>query len=123
MPRKILVVDDSIVARRQIIEAIKDHDTEVIEAANGEEGLLRFKADPTFTLVISDVNMPVMDGLEMAGAIRKLNQNAKIPILVVTTESTPDQIDRGKAVEVTGWLVKPFNPNHLQAAVKKALGR
>ena len=123
MPRKILVVDDSVVARRQIIEAIKDSDFDIVEASNGDEGLLRFKSDPSIALVISDVNMPVMDGIEMVAAIRTLQQNANVPIVMVTTESTPDQIDRGKAAGVTGWLVKPFNPNHLKAAIKKATGR
>jgi two-component system chemotaxis response regulator CheY len=122
MPRKVLVVDDSVVARRQVVDAIKDGDVEIVEAANGEEGLLRFKSDPSFALVISDVNMPVMDGIDMAAAIRKLAKNASVPIVMVTTESTPDQIDRGTAAGVTGWLVKPFNPNHLKAAVRKALG-
>ncbi len=122
MARKILVVDDSVVARRQVVDAIKDSDAQVIEAANGDEGLLRFKSDPQIALVISDVNMPVMDGLEMAAAIRALPVNGQVPIVMVTTESTPDQIDRGKAAGVTGWIVKPFNPNHLQLAVRKALG-
>lgn len=121
MPRKVLVVDDSVVARRQVVDAIKDGDVEIVEAGNGEEGLLRFKTDPSFALVISDVNMPVMDGIDMAAAIRKLAQNGSVPIVMVTTESTPDQIDRGKTAGVTGWLVKPFNPNHLKAAVRKAL--
>ena len=123
MPRKILVVDDSVVARRQVVDAIKEGDFEFVEANNGDEGLLRFKSDASFVLVISDVNMPVMDGIDMVAAIRKLGLNAHVPVLMVTTESTPDQINRGKAAGVTGWLVKPFNPHHLQAAIKKALGR
>lgn len=118
MPQKILVVDDSITARRQVIEAIADSGFQTVEAANGEEGLLRFKTDPEIALIVSDVNMPVMDGIDMAAAIRQTG--AKVPIILVTTESTQEQIDRGKAAGITGWLVKPFNPNHLRLAVKKA---
>lgn len=121
MAHKILVVDDSIVARRQVIDAIKgDPDLQLIEAADGEQGLALFKANPDICLVISDVNMPVMDGLQMAKAILE-SSAGKVPVVMVTTESTPEQIAKGKACGIAGWMVKPFNPNHLQAAVKKAL--
>lgn len=120
--KKILVVDDSITARRQVLEAISDGGFKAIEASNGDEGLLRFKNDPEICLVISDLNMPELDGIEMAAAIRKLPQNGQVPILLVTTESTAEQMERGKAAGITGWLVKPFNPNHLKAAVRKAVG-
>ncbi len=122
MPKKILVVDDSITARRQVLEAIADTGFQAIEAANGDEGLLRFRTDSEICLVISDLNMPVLDGIEMAAAIRKLPQNGNVPIILVTTESTTEQLDRGKAAGITGWVVKPFNPNHLKAAVRKAVG-
>lgn len=122
MPKKILVVDDSITARRQVLEAISGLGFDTVEAANGDEGLLRFRAEPEICLVISDLNMPELDGIEMATAIRQLPQNGNVPIILVTTESTSEQVERGKATGITGWLVKPFNPNHLKAAVKKAVG-
>ncbi len=122
MSRKILVVDDSISARRQVVAAFAASEFQIVEAANGDEGVLRFKADADICLVISDLNMPVLDGIDMTAAIRKLPSNGHVPVILVTTEGTADQIERGKVAGITGWLVKPFNPNHLRAAVKKALG-
>ena len=122
MPKTILVVDDSLIARQQVRDAIGDLGFQLVDAANGEEGLQRFQTTPDVALVISDLNMPMMDGIEMAAAIRGLETGKTVPIVLVTTESTAGQIERSKAAGITGWLVKPFNPNHLKAAVRKATG-
>jgi two-component system, chemotaxis family, chemotaxis protein CheY len=122
MPKTILVVDDSMIARQQVIDATSDLGFELVEAANGAEGLSKFQTTPDVLLVISDLNMPVMDGIEMSAAIRALPTGQTVPIVLVTTESSAGQVERSKAAGITGWLVKPFNPNHLKAAVKKATG-
>src|SRR4051794_41844303 len=97
MAKTILVVDDSLIARQQVIDAVTGLGFDLVEAANGEEGLSRFQAAPETVLVISDLNMPMMDGIEMAAAIRALPSGGTVPIVLVTTESSVGQIERSKA--------------------------
>jgi two-component system chemotaxis response regulator CheY len=75
-----------------------------------------------FDLVLTDVNMPVMDGLSLTRELRQLPNYRFTPILVLTTEAGPDKKQEGRAAGATGWLVKPFNPDQLLATVKKVLG-
>jgi two-component system chemotaxis response regulator CheY len=94
---------------------------EVQQAADGREAL-QIAERQTFDLVITDVNMPVMDGLTLVRHLRNLPNYRGVPLLVLTTEATTERKLEGKAAGATGWLVKPFNPDRLLATVAKVLG-
>ncbi len=118
---KILAVDDSASMRQMVSFTLKGAGFDVVEAADGVEALGKAKSQ-TFDLVISDVNMPKMDGLTLIKELRKLPAFKFIPMLMLTTESTADKKQEGRAAGATGWIVKPFNPEQLLATIKKVLG-
>jgi len=120
MSRKILIVDDSATMRQQTRTLLQGAGFTILEAGNGQEGLTQAEGTAC-DLIIADVNMPVMNGIDMIGHIRKLPTYAKIPIFVLTTESSGDAVQRGKAAGATAWVVKPFKPETLLGAVKKVL--
>lgn len=103
---KILVVDDSGTVRDEVAGFLKNHGLDVATAVDGRDGL---KADSAIKLVVSDVNMPNMDGLTMAEKIRGELRNTTVNLVMLTTESNPSMKERGKAAGVKGWIVKPFN--------------
>jgi two-component system chemotaxis response regulator CheY len=120
MPQTVLVVDDSATMRQQTRTLLQTNGYTVVEAGNGAEGLEAAKG-AAVGLVIVDVNMPVMNGIEMIGKLRKMDKYDKTPIFVLTTESSGNVVTQGKAAGATAWIVKPFNPQILLAAVKKVL--
>ena len=91
-------------------------------AVDGKDGLTKLKADSQIKLVISDVNMPNMDGLDHGGKIRGELGNAGVNIIMLTTESDPRMKDRGKAAGVKGWIVKPFKGDAVIGGIKKMVG-
>ena len=117
---KVLVVDDSNSIRQMVSFTLKSAGFTTVEGKDGLEGLSKAKAE-TFDLVISDVNMPNMDGIELCQALRALPEFKFTPILMLTTESSADMKMRGKAAGATGWLVKPFNPEKLLATIKRVV--
>ena len=119
---KILVVDDSSTVRDEVAGFLKKHGLAVETAVDGKDGLAKIKANPGVRLVISDVNMPNMDGLTMAEKIRTELGNTKVRIVMLTTEDSPDMRDRGKAVGVTGWIVKPFKGDAVLGPFRKLCG-
>jgi len=118
---KILAVDDSASMRQMVSFTLKGAGFDVTEANDGVEALDKAKSDK-YDLVISDVNMPNMDGLTLVGELRKLGEFKFVPILLLTTESSGDKKKQGKAAGATGWIVKPFNPDQLLKTVNKVLG-
>jgi len=118
---KILAVDDSASMRQMVSFTLKGAGFDVVEAADGVEALGKAKGDK-FDLVISDVNMPNMDGLTLVAELRKLGDFKFTPILLLTTESSMEKKKEGKAAGATGWIVKPFNPDQLLKTVNKVLG-
>jgi two-component system, chemotaxis family, chemotaxis protein CheY len=106
---KILVVDDSGTVRDEVAGFLKTHGLDVATAVDGRDGLAKLKADSAIKLVVSDVNMPNMDGLTMAEKIRGELKNAAVNLIMLTTESSPSMKERGKAAGIKGWIVKPFN--------------
>jgi two-component system chemotaxis response regulator CheY len=94
---------------------------EVEEAADGQQALNKAKGGK-FNVVISDVNMPVMDGITLIKNLRAMPEYKFTPILMLTTESTSDKKQEGKSAGATGWIVKPFNPDQLLATIKKVIG-
>jgi two-component system chemotaxis response regulator CheY len=117
---KVLVVDDSNSIRDMVSFTLKSAGYETVEAKDGQDGLNKAQI-ATFDLVISDVNMPNMDGIELCQELRKLPSFKFTPILMLTTESSGDMKTRGKAAGATGWLVKPFNPEKLLATIKRVV--
>ena len=117
-----LTVDDSASIRLTTKVTLSNAGYSVTEAADGAEGLATAKGG-RFDLIVTDLNMPVMDGLTMIEELRKLPGQAGVPIIFLTTESDADLKARAKAAGATGWLTKPFDPEHLVKIVKKVLGR
>lgn len=119
---QILVVDDSATVRNEVSSFIKGHDMTVEVAVDGKDGLEKLKKDPSIKLIISDVNMPNMDGLTMVEKVRGELGNATVNIIMLTTESDPRMKQRGKAAGVKGWIVKPFKGDNVVASIKKLVG-
>ncbi len=118
---KILAVDDSASMRQMVAFTLKSAGHEVIEAVDGKNALDIAKKQ-SFNLVITDVNMPNMDGLTLTKELRGLPNFKFTPILILTTEAGGDKKVQGKAAGATGWLVKPFNPEQLLSTIKRVLG-
>jgi len=116
----VLVVDDSASLRNMVTFTLKQQGYEVVEAGDGKEALAKAQGKK-IDLVLSDVNMPVMDGITLCTELRKLPAFKFTPILMLTTESSGDMKQRGKAAGATGWLVKPFNPDSLMSTIKRVV--
>ncbi len=117
----ILAVDDSASMRQMVSFALKSAGHDVIEAEDGQQALELAKGK-SVNLVITDVNMPRMDGITLIRELRALPSYRFTPILLLTTESAPEKKQQGKEAGATGWLVKPFNPDQLLATINKVLG-
>lgn len=121
MAKTILAVDDSASIRQLVSFTLKSAGYDVIEAIDGMDGLEKAKAKP-ISLVITDQNMPRMDGMTLVKNLRALPQYKTAPILILTTESSDAMKAQGRAVGATGWLVKPFDPQKLLEVIKKVIG-
>ena len=121
MAKKILIVDDSASMRQMVNFTLAEEGYEVREAENGQEALDSMKGD-TPDLVITDINMPVMDGIELIKQIRAAGEFKFTPIIVLTTESEESKQNEGKQAGATAWLIKPFTPEKLTETVKKVAG-
>ncbi|MBP5283827.1 MAG: response regulator [Treponema sp.] len=119
--KKILAVDDSRSIRASITFILGQEGYEVTEAVDGVDGLAKAKADK-FNLVITDINMPNMDGIELTKALRATDGYKFTPIIALTTENQSDKMAEGKAAGATGWIVKPFDAPKLISVVKKIIG-
>ena len=120
---KLLIVDDSTMLRDMLNYALNEGGyTDVTEAVDGVDGLAKAKA-ANFDLIITDVNMPNMDGLTLISELRKVPLYSKKPILVLTTERSDEMKAKGKAAGATGWIVKPFVSDQLLKAVNIVLSR
>lgn len=122
MSAKILTVDDSASIRMTTNVTLSNAGYSIVEAVHGADGLEKAKAG-NFDLIVTDLNMPIMDGLTMIEELRKLPAHTGVPIIFLTTESDADLKARAKAAGATGWLTKPFDPQNLVKIVKKVLGR
>ncbi len=117
---RILAVDDSAAMRQMVGITLTGAGHQVQQAVDGREAL-QFAERERFDLVITDVNMPGMDGLTLVRQLRNMPSYRGVPLLVLTTEATTERKLEGKAAGATGWLVKPFNPDRLLATVAKVL--
>ena len=121
MAKTILAVDDSGSLRQMVTFSLSAAGYDVVEAVDGQDGLNKARAR-TVDLVLTDQNMPTMDGLTLIRALRKLDSYSKVPILMLTTESSDEMKAQGRAAGANGWLVKPFDPKKLIAVVQKVIG-
>ncbi|MBY0439976.1 MAG: response regulator [Burkholderiales bacterium] len=121
MAKTILAVDDSASIRQMVAFTLKSAGYDVVEAVDGQDGLDKAKAKAV-NLVLTDQNMPRMDGISLVKQLRALPQHKSTPILMLTTESSDQMKAQGKAAGATGWLVKPFDPTKLLEVVKKVIG-
>jgi len=115
----ILVVDDSSTVRDEVAGFLKRNGLDVATAVDGKDGLAKLLADPQIKLVVSDVNMPNMDGLTMAEKIRGQLNNKTVNIVMLTTENSPIMKERGKAAGIKGWIVKPFKGDAVLATFRR----
>jgi two-component system chemotaxis response regulator CheY len=118
---QVLVVDDSASMRNMVMATLSSAGHSVKDAENGELALNLAKSGK-FDAVITDLNMPVMDGITLTKELRSLSTYTYTPILLLTTESASDKKTAGKEAGATGWLVKPFNPEKLLSTVDRVLG-
>ena len=118
----ILAVDDSASMRQMVAFTLKGAGYNVIEAADGQEALDKAKErGETVDLVLTDQNMPRMDGITLVQNLRGMATYASTPILILTTESSDEMKAKGKAAGATGWLVKPFDPGKLLDVVRRVI--
>lgn len=120
MTKRILIVDDSNSMRGFIRAALTDGGLDVIEASNGRDALTMLDRH-TVDAIITDVNMPVMDGITLVKEIRRRPVNGSTPVLILTTECDAAMKQAGRAAGATGWIVKPFNPQQLRQVIAKVL--
>ena len=117
MPKRVMVVDDSATVRQEVAAILAPAGFEVMEAVDGDDGLRRLKASPDMALVLCDVNMPRLNGLEMLRMATEGGISA--PFVMLTTEGQPELIAKAKSLGAKGWIVKPFKPDLLLLAVKR----
>jgi len=122
MGKKVIVVDDSRTVRQQVAMALTQAGYEVIEATDGVDGAEKIQSTSDVAMVICDVNMPRMNGIDMLTLVKKEPKNAGLVILMLTTEGQPGPIARAKQAGAKGWIVKPFETEMLLSAVRKLVG-
>jgi two-component system chemotaxis response regulator CheY len=121
MTKTVLTVDDSPSLRQMVAFTLKGAGYRVIEAADGREGLSKARSQAV-QLVLTDQNMPNMDGLTLIRSLRALPDYGRVPIVMLTTESSEAMKNQGRAAGATGWMVKPFDPKRLLDVVHKVIG-
>ena len=122
MNRHILIVDDSASIRQMVTFTLKGAGYDVTDAVDGKDALDKLSRTPDVCMIVTDLSMPNVDGIQLIRAVRGGNSHKFIPIVMLTTESLESKKQEGKAAGATGWIVKPFRPEQLVAVVKKVLG-
>ncbi len=118
--KRVLIVDDSISMRQMVGFTLREGGFEVLEAEHGQDALDKLQGS-SVDLVITDLNMPVMDGITLIQHLRKQPAMKTKPILMLTTEGLAEKKAQGKAAGATGWIIKPFDPEKLLQTVAKVL--
>jgi len=121
MTKTIMTVDDSASVRLMVNFTLRELGYEIIEAENGKEALKKLEKKHIH-MMITDINMPEMDGISLVKKMRANPEYRFIPIIMLTTESQIEKKNEGKKAGATGWIVKPFKPDQLVAVVKRVLG-
>ncbi|KAB0664698.1 response regulator [Oryzomonas japonica] len=121
MAKLIMTADDSASVRQMVSFTLKQNGYDVLEAVDGKDALVKLSSQKV-DMLITDLNMPNVDGLGLIRGVRAGALNKFIPIIMLTTESQDGKKSEGKAAGATGWIVKPFKPEQLIAVIKKVLG-
>lgn len=121
MGKTALVVDDSRTMRQMVSFTLTNAGFTVIEAEDGKDAVKKVAGGPKMDIVVTDLNMPEMDGISLIRELRKMDAFKFTPILMLTTESAMDKKQEGKAAGATGWIVKPFNPDVLLKTIAKVM--
>ncbi|SMF01391.1 response regulator [Pseudobacteriovorax antillogorgiicola] len=116
---RILIVDDSPTIRKNLVQTLESFDFDVVAAADGEEGVSHVAKDHGIDMVITDVHMPKLDGIEMTQKI--VSQGFNKPIVVLTQERRDEFVQKARAAGATGWMVKPFHRDEVISVVRHAL--
>ncbi len=121
MAKVILCVDDSASIRQMVKLTLSGAGYQVLQATDGADGLAKARETPV-NLVVTDLNMPIMNGLGLIRELRKLASYKGVPIIFLTTESDPGLKQEAKAAGATGWITKPFQQEQLVSVVRKVIG-
>ena len=121
MPETIMTVDDSASIRQMVTFTLKQAGYAVVEAVDGQDALDKLQT-ATVQMIITDLNMPNLNGIELIRAVRANPAHRFVPIVMLTTESQAEIKQEGKEAGATGWIVKPFKPDQLLAVIRKVLG-
>ncbi len=117
---RVLTVDDSRTMLAMLRHTLSDAGFDVLQAEDGQQGLDVLEQEEV-DIVITDINMPVMDGIEFIKRVRASGKYQSLPILILTTESSREKRDQGRAAGGTGWIVKPFDPEKLISVIKRVV--
>jgi two-component system chemotaxis response regulator CheY len=117
---RVLTVDDSRTILAMLHHTLSNAGFDVLQAEDGQKGLEVLKKE-TVDVVITDINMPVMDGIEFIRQVRATGEHNSLPILILTTETSQDKREQGRAAGGTGWIVKPFDPEKLISVIHKVV--
>jgi len=117
MPKRVMIVDDSATVRQVLKITLVDFGYEVVEAIDGQDALNKL-SDDGFDMIVTDLNMPKMNGIDLIREVRKKPGNRFTPIIMLTTESQKEKKTEGKAAGASGWVVKPFKPEQLLNVVR-----
>jgi two-component system chemotaxis response regulator CheY len=121
MSKRIMTVDDSASIRQMVSYTLKEAGYETVEAVDGKDALAKLNGTPIH-MIITDLNMPNLDGIGLIRGVRANPSYKFIPIVMLTTESQDTKKQEGKQAGATGWIVKPFKPEQLLAVIKKVIG-
>ncbi len=122
MKKNVLIIDDSESIREVVSSGLELSGYNVIKGINGEDGLKCLHAHSDIDLVITDLNMPVMDGITFLKEARKNEKYKYLPIIILTTESQEAKKQEAKNAGATGWIIKPFSSEKLVSVIKKVIG-
>lgn len=120
MPKKFLIVDDSASIRQLVTFTLKNAGYDVVTAVSGEKAMASLTGTKV-DAVITDLNMPEMDGIELIRKVRAITEYKFVPIIMLTTEAQEDKKREGKEAGASGWIVKPFSPEQLLNVIRKFL--
>ncbi len=122
MAKKILAVDDSASVRQMQRFVLSAAGYDVVDAVDGKDGLAQLEKAGVVNLILTDLNMPNLDGVGFIKAVRASSAHRLTPIVVISTESQQEKKQQARTAGATGWIVKPFSPEQLLAVVKKVIG-
>jgi two-component system chemotaxis response regulator CheY len=122
MLKKVLVVDDSALIHQMYKMVLMRYRCEIIDALNGQDGLDKLAKHPDVSLMLVDINMPLMNGLEFIQKVKAAGKYDNIPIIIVSTEGKEEDTQRGLAMGAKGYVKKPFQPSELHGLIGKLFG-